>query len=149
MHLRTPLTPIHRAWTGLTSPFFARTWAESNTTRETSSNSRCAKASSTTRCSRSHTPARVHTVNQRCAVDFDTPKHGGSNRHAHPPASTYTIATNTASSEAARLPPPRARNRTAGNNGRAISQSPSDTIHDHSDLFMPLTTPDAPTRTRS
>jgi hypothetical protein len=64
-------------------------------------------------------------------VDFDTPKHGGSDRHAHPLTSTYTTAANTASSEADCFPPPCGRTETAGNSGRTVSHNPSGTIHDH------------------
>ena len=64
-------------------------------------------------------------------MDFDTPKQGGSDRHAHPLTSTYTTAANTASSEADRFPPPCGRTDTAGNNGRTVSHKPSRTIHDH------------------
>lgn len=115
-------------------PFLACTWAESSTTRETSSTPRSVRASSTARCRRSYTPARIQIV------DFDTPKHGGSDRHAQPLTSTYTAAANTTSSGADRLPPPCGRTETAGRSGCATSHSPSGTIHDHSTSYAPGTT---------
>jgi hypothetical protein len=70
------------------APFFALTWAESRTTRETSirpaSSSRCRTAS----WRRHQTPALDQIRNLRCAVDFDVPKHGGKARQAQPLTNT-------------------------------------------------------------
>ncbi len=44
------------------------------------------------------TAARDQTRNQRCAVDFDTPKQGGRARQVQPLTSTWTTAANNVSS---------------------------------------------------
>ena len=59
------------------------------------------------------------------------------------------IAAKTASSSMFAIPPPCGRTRAGGNNGRAISHSPSGTIHPHRPLPMPTTTVSQPSRTRS
>lgn len=55
----------------------------------------------TASCSRPHTPARDQLRNLRWTVDFETPKHGGRARQAHPLTSTVLVR---ASPDGARLP---------------------------------------------
>jgi hypothetical protein len=70
------------------APFFALTWAVSNSTRDKSRSPASPILSSTARWRRAHTPARAQIVNRRCTVDFDALKYGGNARHAHPDTST-------------------------------------------------------------
>lgn len=52
----------------------------------------------TARCGGRHSPAFVQAVNRRCAVAGETPNVGGTCRHAHPSARTYTAEVNNARS---------------------------------------------------
>lgn len=96
------LAPVDRAGTGAV----ARTCTESTTTCATSSASAVTRRLRITRRSRPHSPSLVQIVNLRRTVDFDSPRHGGGCRHAHPVVNTWTIAANTASSSRFAVPPP-------------------------------------------
>ncbi len=118
---------IDRVRAGQRSPFFARSDAPSSIARDQSIMPLEPSSSSTARCTRRHSPDRVHSVNRRCAVGTFTPKLGGRCRHAQPLVSTNTIAVNTARSSTRGIPPPCRRTGAGGINGSTNAHNSSST----------------------
>lgn len=120
---------------------------ESTTARDQSISPRTPRRCRNCWCSRSQSPALVHSVNRRCAVARLTPNSpADSFHHEHPACTRYTIAASTARSSARRLPPPCRRGGGTGINGCAACQKSSGAqVRTMSSITKPRSCPRSPT----
>jgi hypothetical protein len=120
--------PIRRVRAGLIAPPLARTLALSTLARDQSMASRAPKRSSSTRCSRCHTPARCQSRRRRQQVmPLPQPISWGSHSHGIPVCRTKMIPVSAARS-GSRGRPPWGLGGSGGNSGATTVQSSSLTI---------------------
>jgi hypothetical protein len=106
MALRARFAAIRRIRAGRLAPFFARTLVLSTLARDQSIPSRSPRRSSSTRCSRCHTPACCHARRRRQQVmPLPQPISWGNSSHGIPVRSTKMIPLSAARSESRGRPP--------------------------------------------
>jgi len=117
---------VNRRRTGVEPPKSARIWLPSTTAVDQSIRPAAFRRRSSSRCSRSHTPAACQAASLRCAVAGEQPNSAGRCRHAIPVNNTNTIALkHTRSSTRGR--PPRGSGGHSGSNGSTASHNSSRT----------------------